>query len=119
MQACDSVPRTPRPIRILTGYYGVVASAIRPTSLTARHGVRRGSGYGRLTAPDLKGLCDYADLVVLAVPWRARRSLPLERLADRIVVDVMSYWRPVDGLLAEFEDRASSSGEIVQDGLAR
>lgn len=65
---------------------------------------------------DAQHLADGADLVVLAVPLRAWRDLPLARLAGRIVVDVMNYWPPVDGILPEFEtDRPSSA--IVRDGL--
>jgi predicted dinucleotide-binding enzyme len=53
---------------------------------------------------------------VLAVPLRAWRSLPLAQLAGRVVVDVMNYWPPVDGILPEFQtDRPSS--QIVRDGL--
>ncbi|MBX6751115.1 MAG: NAD(P)-binding domain-containing protein [Micromonosporaceae bacterium] len=65
---------------------------------------------------DAQHLADGTDLVVLAVPLRAWRDLPLARLAGRVVVDVMNYWPPVDGILPEFEtDRPSS--EIVRDGL--
>ena len=62
-------------------------------------------------------LAEQVDAVVLAVPLRRFRDLPLAALADRIVIDVMNYWPPVDGTLPEFEDRASSSSEVVRDAL--
>ncbi|GIJ29599.1 NADP oxidoreductase [Micromonospora qiuiae] len=67
-------------------------------------------------AVDGQHLADGTDLVVLAVPLRAWRELPLALLAGRIVVDVMNYWPPADGILPEFETGRPSS-EIVRDGL--
>lgn len=56
-----------------------------------------------------------ADLVVLAVPLHKYRTLPVEALAGKIVIDSMNYWAPVDGVIAEFEGRSSS--ELVQEFL--
>jgi 8-hydroxy-5-deazaflavin:NADPH oxidoreductase len=68
-------------------------------------------------AVDASELAEGVDLVVLAVPLRRFRELPLDALADRIVVDVMNYWPPIDGVLPEFEDSARPSSEIVRDAL--
>jgi len=46
-------------------------------------------------ATDVGDLATDADIVVLAVPLRRFTDLPLVLLADRIVIDVMNYWRPV------------------------
>ena len=67
-------------------------------------------------AVDGAHLADGTDLVVLAVPLRAWRQLPLSLLAGRVVVDVMNYWPPVDGILPEFETGRPSSA-IVREGL--
>ncbi len=57
------------------------------------------------------------DIVVLAVPLSKYRALRPETLAGKIVVDVMNYWPPTDGVLAEFEGRTPSS-DVIQRFLA-
>lgn len=68
-------------------------------------------------AVDASELADGVEIIVLAVPLRRFRELPLDTLADRIVIDVMNYWPPIDGTLAEFEDSERPSSEIVRDAL--
>lgn len=68
-------------------------------------------------AVDAHELASLVDLVVLAVPLRRFRELPLETLADHVVVDVMNYWPPVDGVLPEFEHLAQPSSRLVSRAL--
>jgi predicted dinucleotide-binding enzyme len=60
-----------------------------------------------------------ADVVVLAIPIHRYAAFDPAMVAGKLVVDVMNYWPPVDGTQAMFEDRRSSSSEIVQRRLAR
>lgn len=60
-------------------------------------------------AVDPGTLAAESDAVVLAVPLRRFRDLPLATLADRVVIDVMNYWPPIDGRLAEYETGQPSS----------
>jgi 8-hydroxy-5-deazaflavin:NADPH oxidoreductase len=57
-----------------------------------------------------------SDLVILAVPLAKYRQLDPESLSGKIAIDVMNYWPPTDGTLAEFEGDVSSS-EVVQQYL--
>lgn len=57
-----------------------------------------------------------SDVIFVCVPLRHWRTLPTEKWEDRIVVDVMNYWPPVDGVLPDFEATDRSSSEIVRDG---
>lgn len=57
-----------------------------------------------------------SDIVVLAMPLSKYATLRPDLFAGKVVVDVMNYWPPVDGAMAEFEGEASSS-EIVQRHL--
>jgi len=59
-----------------------------------------------------------ADVVVLAIPIHRFPAFDPALVASKIVVDVMNYWPPVDGVQAMFEDRQRGSSEIVQDRLA-
>ncbi len=119
------------PIRTL-GIYGAGKSgvAIARTALRAGYEVRvatsgppeRTSLLAGIVTPGAvvvssEVLPRQCDAVVLAVPLRRWRELPLDLLADRIVIDVMNYWPPVDGVLDAFEDDRRPSSEIVRDGL--
>jgi predicted dinucleotide-binding enzyme len=57
-----------------------------------------------------------ADVIFVCVPLRQWRTLPTDRWEGRIVVDVMNYWPPVDGVMPEFEVPDRSSSEVVRDG---
>jgi predicted dinucleotide-binding enzyme len=60
-----------------------------------------------------------ADVVVLAIPIHRFASFDPALVAGKLVVDVMNYWPPVDGVQELFEDRQRGSSEIVQARLAR
>jgi predicted dinucleotide-binding enzyme len=59
-----------------------------------------------------------ADLVVAAVPLHKYRTLQPELLTGRAVVDAMNYWAPTDGVIADFDDDARGSSEVIQEFLA-
>ncbi len=59
-----------------------------------------------------------ADIVVLAVPLHRFEEIEPSLVAGKLVVDVMNYWPPVNGVVQMFEDRTTSSSEIVQSRLA-
>jgi predicted dinucleotide-binding enzyme len=54
---------------------------------------------------------------VLAIPLHKFTTLDPTLLDDKLVVDTMNYWPPVDGVVELFEDRRYSSSEIVQRRL--
>src|ERR1700730_9936402 len=60
-----------------------------------------------------------SDIVVLAIPIHRFGAFDPSLVADKLVVDAMNYWPPVDGVQELFEDRRHSSSEIVQQWLAR
>jgi len=57
--------------------------------------------------------------VVLAIPVHGFAAFDSALVADKLVVDAMNYWPPVDGLQDIFEERRYGSSEIVQHRLAR
>ncbi len=58
-----------------------------------------------------------ADIVVSAIPLHAFPKLDPSGLSGKLVLDVMNYWAPTDGVQETFEDHRSSSSEIVQRRL--
>src|SRR6266571_7949245 len=55
-----------------------------------------------------------AGMVVLAIPLHKFPTLDTHLLDGKLVVDVMNYWPPVDGVQEMFEDHRYGSSEIVQ-----
>jgi predicted dinucleotide-binding enzyme len=60
-----------------------------------------------------------SDVVVMAIPLHKFPSFDPDLVAGKLVVDVMNYWPPVNGVVGMFENRRYSSSEIVQRRLAR
>jgi predicted dinucleotide-binding enzyme len=60
-----------------------------------------------------------ADIVVLVLPLHKLTTLDPSLLDGKLVVDIMNYWPPVDGIQEMFEDRRYSSCEIVQHRLVK
>jgi 8-hydroxy-5-deazaflavin:NADPH oxidoreductase len=59
-----------------------------------------------------------SDIVVLAIPLHRFATLDPSLVADKIVVDAMNYWPPIDGVQELFEDRRFGSSEIVARRLS-
>ena len=60
-----------------------------------------------------------SDIVVLAIPLHKFATFDTSLVADKIVVDAMNYWPPIDGVQELFEDRRFGSSEIVAHRLSR
>ena len=58
------------------------------------------------------------DMVVLAIPLHKFASFDPSLVAGKIVVDVMNYWPPIDGVQRLFEDLRYGSSELVARRLA-
>ncbi|MDQ1486201.1 MAG: 8-hydroxy-5-deazaflavin:NADPH oxidoreductase [Actinomycetota bacterium] len=60
-----------------------------------------------------------ADIVVLAIPLHKFATFDPCLVAGKLVVDVMNYWPPIDGVQDLFEDRQLGSSEIVARRLSQ
>jgi predicted dinucleotide-binding enzyme len=57
------------------------------------------------------------DLVVVSVPFKAHRDLPVEELAGKVVLDTNNYYPQRDGQVAELDNDSITSAELEQRHL--
>ncbi|MEO5535246.1 MAG: NAD(P)-binding domain-containing protein [Pseudolysinimonas sp.] len=58
-----------------------------------------------------------SDVVILALPLGKVRSLPVDLLVGKLVIDSTNFWEPVDGPLPEFTADPRGTSEVVADLL--
>lgn len=68
---------------------------------------------GAVTATSSEA-AEQSDIIILALPLGKYKNLPVQELADKLVIDAMNYWWEVDGPRDGFIDPSVSSSEAVQ-----
>jgi 8-hydroxy-5-deazaflavin:NADPH oxidoreductase len=110
---------------------GRIGGTVARLSVAAGHRVVLSNSRGPET---LKGLVDElgplaragtveqaaaaGEIVVVAIPLRAYRSVPAEPLAGKIVIDADNYYPQRDGHIAELDAGSLTSSELLRRHLA-
>jgi len=100
-------------LAVATGYDVVLSNSRGPETLTelvAELGPRARAGTPAEAAAA-------GDLVVVTIPLRAYRSVPVEPLAGRIVIDTNNYYPERDGRFPELDEGSTTSSELLQRHL--
>lgn len=58
-----------------------------------------------------------ADVVVVTIPLRAHREVPVEALRGKVVIDTMNYYPQRDGHITELDDESTTTSELLQAHL--
>jgi len=66
------------------------------------------------TAPEAAAA---GDLVVVTIPLKAYRQVPVEPLRGKVVIDTNNYYPQRDGHIAELDDGSTTSSELLQAHL--
>jgi predicted dinucleotide-binding enzyme len=59
------------------------------------------------------------DIVVVTIPLKAYRSVPVEPLADKVVIDTSNYHLQREGHIPQLDDESPVSAEVLQAHLPR
>jgi predicted dinucleotide-binding enzyme len=57
------------------------------------------------------------DVVLVTIPLKAYRDVPVEPLRGKTVLDTMNYYPQRDGTIAELEDESTTTSELLQAHL--
>jgi 8-hydroxy-5-deazaflavin:NADPH oxidoreductase len=73
----------------------------------------------RAKASNPEGTAKAGDLVVVTVPLKNYRSVPVEPLAGKIVIDTNNYYPQRDGHIAELDSESTTTAELLQTHLPK
>lgn len=93
---------------VASGYDVLMSGSPRQTALDLLVSVVAPGA--RVASPD--ELVAASDVIIIAVPFGKAGSVPWESFDDRIVVDAMNYWPPVDGHIAAIDADERTTSEI-------
>jgi 8-hydroxy-5-deazaflavin:NADPH oxidoreductase len=95
------------------GYHVVIANSRRPETLReliADLGPSARAGTAAEAAAD-------GDIVVVTIPLKAYQSVPVAPLAGKVVIDTNNYYPGRDGQIADLDNAATTSSELLQAHL--
>jgi predicted dinucleotide-binding enzyme len=99
---------------------GHIGSTVARLATAAGYDVVLSNSRGPETLKDLVaelGVRAAGDLVVVTIPLKAYRSVPVEPLRGKVVMDTNNYYPGRDGHFAELDDGSTTSSELLQRHL--
>jgi hypothetical protein len=109
---------------------GHIGSTVARLAVAAGHDVVLSNSRGPETLTDLVGelgpqaraatpaeAAAAGDVVVVTIPLKAYREVPVEPLRGKVVIDTNNYYPKRDGQLAELDDESTTVSELLQAHL--
>jgi predicted dinucleotide-binding enzyme len=100
-------------VAVAAGYDVVLSNSRGPETLTDL--VQELGEHARAATP--QEAAEAGDLVVVTVPLHAYRSVPVEELAGKVVIDTNNYYPQRDGRIPELDDESTTTAELLQAHL--
>ena len=100
-------------LSIANGYDVVMSNSRGPETLSAL--VKELGPRARAATPREAGAA--GDIVVVTVPLKNYRDVPVEPLAGKIVIDTNNYYPQRDGHIPELDDESTTTAELLQAHL--
>src|SRR5512142_3398941 len=102
-------------LAVANGYDVVISNSRGPSTLSALVGelgrkARAGTPQDAAAA---------GDIVVVTIPLRNYRQVPVEPLAGKVVIDTNNYYPQRDGHIKELDDESTTTAELLQAHLPR
>ncbi len=101
-------------LALASGYKVVISNARGPETLT---GLVAELGPNARAATVLEA-AQSGDIVVVSVPLKNYRAIPVEPLAGKIVIDTNNYYPERDGHIPELDNESTTTSELLQAHLA-
>jgi predicted dinucleotide-binding enzyme len=95
------------------GYYVVISNSRGPETLSAL--VEELGPKARATTA--AGAAEAGDIVVVTVPLKNYRKVPVAPLAGKIVIDTNNYYPQRDGQIPELDNESTTTSELLQAHL--
>lgn len=109
---------------------GHIGSTVARLALAAGHDVVMSNSRGPETLADLVAelgpraraatpaeAAASGDVVVVTIPLRNYRDVPVESLRGKVVIDTMNYYPQRDGAVAVLDDESTTTSELLQAHL--
>ncbi|MCS7480666.1 NADPH-dependent F420 reductase [Umezawaea endophytica] len=109
---------------------GLIGGTVARLAVAAGHDVVLSNSRGPETLADLVAelgpkaragtpaeAAEAGDVVVVTVPLKAYRDVPVEPLAGKVVIDTNNYYPERDGVIAELEDGSATTSGLLQAHL--
>ena len=102
-------------LAIKTGYDVVISNSREPQTL---EGLVKELG-PKARASTALAAAESGEIVVVTIPLKAYRTVPVEPLAGKIVIDTNNYYPNRDGHIVELDQEQATSTELLQRHLPK
>jgi predicted dinucleotide-binding enzyme len=110
---CGHIGGTVARLAVNAGYDVVISNSRGPETLTDM--VRQLGPKARAATP--AEAAEAGDIVVVSIPLRALKDVPVDPLAGKVVIDTNNYYPGRDGQIPELDVKSTTSSALLQGHL--